>query len=372
MPIPFYGSLQVTVPSGLFVQATDGTNTVGQYWGAGTPEGSVTAPVGSLYQNRTDGSLWMKTSGAGNTGWSTIAGATNLAVTQSATNVIVTSDTGADATIPLADGTNAGVMSPSQFNKLGFVTITQAVDLDAMELDVADLTTLTGVASNAVNLGTFTGTTIADNVTIKSALQALETAVEALPTRKQTVVADITARDALASPLSGDLAYVVSAVGDATVASGGATYIYSGSAWVKVSEFESLDLAVNLSLSNIGIATIDVNSNLGTDVTLPQAVADSATGANDGTAGLLNSADKLKISRTNSFAQTIGDGAATAYTVTHSLGTLDVNVRVVRLSDGAISYPAVTITSTTAAVVTFGVAPAANTFRVLVTRTAAT
>jgi hypothetical protein len=370
MSIPFYGSLEVTVPSGVFIQATDGTNTVGQYYGAGTPEGVVAAPVGSLYQNRTNGSLWSKTSGTGNTGWSTIAGSTNLAVTQSATNVVVTSDTGTDATIPLADGTNAGVMSPSQFSKLGFITVTQSVDLDAMEQDVADLTTLTGVASNATNLGTFTGTTIADNVTVKTALQSLETALEAVPLRKQSVVADITARDALASPLSGDLAWVVSAIGDATVTSGAALYVYSGAAWVKVSEVESMDLAVNLSLSNIGTTTIDVNSNLGTDVTLPQAVADTATGANDGTAGLLNSADKLKVSRLNSFVQTIGDGTATAYTVTHNLGTLDVDLRVVRVSDGAVSFPAVTVTSTTTAVVTFGVAPAANTFRVLVTRTA--
>ena len=41
-------------------------------WGSGTPEGSVTAPVGSLYL-RTDGgtstTLYVKESGSGNTGW---------------------------------------------------------------------------------------------------------------------------------------------------------------------------------------------------------------------------------------------------------------------------------------------------------------
>ena len=41
-----------------------------------------------------------------------------------------------------------------------------------------DLITLSGVAANAVNLGTFTGVTIADNVTVKAALQALETDLE--------------------------------------------------------------------------------------------------------------------------------------------------------------------------------------------------
>jgi hypothetical protein len=41
-----------------------------------------------------------------------------------------------------------------------------------------ELTALTGVALNALNLGTFTGSTIADNQSIKQALQALETKAE--------------------------------------------------------------------------------------------------------------------------------------------------------------------------------------------------
>lgn len=41
-----------------------------------------------------------------------------------------------------------------------------------------NLITLSGVARDATNLGTFTGTTIADSQTIKAALQSLETAVE--------------------------------------------------------------------------------------------------------------------------------------------------------------------------------------------------
>lgn len=40
-----------------------------------------------------------------------VTATTNLAATLSATNVVVTSDTGADATIPAADATNAGVMT---------------------------------------------------------------------------------------------------------------------------------------------------------------------------------------------------------------------------------------------------------------------
>lgn len=45
-------------------------------------------------------------------------GSTNLAYTASPTNGIVTSDTGTDATLPLADSTNAGLLAPADFTKL--------------------------------------------------------------------------------------------------------------------------------------------------------------------------------------------------------------------------------------------------------------
>lgn len=45
-------------------------------------------------------------------------GATNLGYTASPTNGTVTSSTGTDATLTLADATNAGLMSPGDFTKL--------------------------------------------------------------------------------------------------------------------------------------------------------------------------------------------------------------------------------------------------------------
>jgi len=48
----------------------------------------------------------------------------------------------------------------------------------AKHTDIDDVITLTGIAENTTNLGTFTGGVIADNTTIKTALQSLETAVE--------------------------------------------------------------------------------------------------------------------------------------------------------------------------------------------------
>ena len=48
----------------------------------------------------------------------------------------------------------------------------------ANETHIDNAATLSGVAKDSTNLGTFSGSTIADNDSIKDALQALETAVE--------------------------------------------------------------------------------------------------------------------------------------------------------------------------------------------------
>ena len=50
--------------------------------------------------------------------------------------------------------------------------------ITANETHIDNMATLTGVAKDATALGTFSGTTIADDQTIKEALQALETSVE--------------------------------------------------------------------------------------------------------------------------------------------------------------------------------------------------
>lgn len=101
--------------------------------------------------------------------------ATNLGYTASPTNGTVTNDTGTDAILPLANGINAGLMSPAQSSKVDFITITQAVDLDDIETSQLDLVTLSGVSKNSIDLGVFSGSIISDNVDIKTALQELET-----------------------------------------------------------------------------------------------------------------------------------------------------------------------------------------------------
>lgn len=51
----------------------------------------------------------------------------------------------------------------------------------AASLHLDDIITLSGVAAESVHLGTFTGSTITDNQTIKAAFQLIETAFEGLP-----------------------------------------------------------------------------------------------------------------------------------------------------------------------------------------------
>lgn len=118
--------------------------------------------------------------------------ATDLSIDQTASTVIVQSSTGIDGTIPAASTTLAGVMTASD------------------KVRANSLITLSGVAAAATNLGTFTGTTIPNNSTIKEALQALETSLEDIP--------DVTA---------GNLTSSTSAI---TVANGAGAVLGSGTA----------------------------------------------------------------------------------------------------------------------------------------------
>ena len=58
------------------------------------------------------------------------------------------------------------------------IRVADFLDDIAKDGDVTALTTLTGVPAGSTNLGSFTGTTIADSASIKGALQQLETALE--------------------------------------------------------------------------------------------------------------------------------------------------------------------------------------------------
>lgn len=75
--------------------------------------------------------------------------------------------------IPIASAITASTATS------GLVGTDVQAQLDEIDSTVDKLNTLSGVAKDAINLGAFTGVTIPDDATNKSALQALETAVEA-------------------------------------------------------------------------------------------------------------------------------------------------------------------------------------------------
>ena len=77
-------------------------------------------------------------------GLDVIVGGANLSYTPSPTQGVVVSSTGDDATLPAANGTNAGLMLPSQVTKLSHVSVTQAVDLDAVKSASHAAVTLAG------------------------------------------------------------------------------------------------------------------------------------------------------------------------------------------------------------------------------------
>jgi len=76
-----------------------------------------------------------------------VTGGTDLSYTSSATQGVVVSSSGSDATIPASTGTNAGLMVPAQFDKLGNLTVTAATDLDAIRTASHAAVTLAGTTS---------------------------------------------------------------------------------------------------------------------------------------------------------------------------------------------------------------------------------
>lgn len=100
----------------------------------------------------------------------------DLSVSASSTKLASASviKTYVDARVATKDQASEISVSPA----IGGFTANVQATLQGHQDLIDDLVTLSGVSANAENLGTFTGTTIPDNRTVKQALQALETAHE--------------------------------------------------------------------------------------------------------------------------------------------------------------------------------------------------
>jgi hypothetical protein len=76
-----------------------------------------------------------------------VQGGTDLSYTPSAANGIVVSSTGTDATIPAATNTAAGLLTPAQFDKLQFISVTTGINLDTLQANSHAAVTTAGSAN---------------------------------------------------------------------------------------------------------------------------------------------------------------------------------------------------------------------------------
>ena len=128
-----------------------------------------------------------------------------------------------------------------------------------------------------------------------------------------------------------------------------------------------------------------VNFVLGTGAVVWTQFGTNAPASSATTAGLIRTATQAEVdagtvtnaavtpatlstyaARIKKYATTIGDGTATSYAVTHNLNSLDVQITVYRISDGAEVIVDRNRTSVNVATIVFAAAPAANTYRVVV------
>jgi hypothetical protein len=137
------GTLTVTDPTpetnkGYIVHVVGGTTTID----------GVGYTAGALVYRFYDGTDWTsKDYGAGG------GGATDLGYTASPTNGTVTSSTGTDAIIPLADGTNAGLLSPTEKSIISNLPLIIANGSVSSTLLVSGVVTLL----REENIGSFSG-----------------------------------------------------------------------------------------------------------------------------------------------------------------------------------------------------------------------
>ena len=103
------------------------------------------------------------------------AGTAQTTINNHISNTTNAHDASAISVVPSGNLTSTNVQAALQEIQTELNAATAIVD------DVTSLVTLSGVAVNATNLGTFTGTIIPDSSTTKGALQSLETFIQALP-----------------------------------------------------------------------------------------------------------------------------------------------------------------------------------------------
>src|SRR5690606_20048986 len=300
-------------------------------------------------------------------------GATNLGTSYSANNVVVTSDTGTNATINAADGSNAGVMTSAQFTKLnGVATGATANQTDAYLLNRTNHT------------GTQTASTISDFSTAADAriANAAGSTVASLvggkvPTSELPAIA-LTEVFVVASQV--DQLALEAQEGDVAVRTDlSRTYIHNGGTAGTMADWTELATptdavtsvngqtgAVTLGKADVGLGNVDNTSDADKPVSTAQATADNlrllktanlSDVANAATAftnikqaatttatGVVELATVTEAEArtdatravtpaglatfTRKYTGTIGNGSSTSIAVTHGLGSQFVTAQV--------------------------------------------
>ena len=332
---------------GVVLDINNGTTGVLVLWGTGNPEGITTAPPGSKFYS-TNGAEYRKTGGTyaaqTNTGWQVVAvgsGTTNLGYSASSTTGTVTSSTGSSAIIPAANGTDSGLLVPTDFLKLSNITVSSAVNLNT-------LATNSHAAATAGNAG--------------------------IAIAGQSIALQLSSTSGNQLALDGTGLYFQQTVSAMNTVMGN----YSGSA-PAAGIGNNGDYAIDITTGNVygpkaagvwpptPIGDFIVSSNLtGTPGASNYVVTNSngsgftLSAATQSLAGMLSAADKTKQDQTNSFTAMVGNGVSKSITVTHNLGTKKLQISLRETATDELVLATIKTPTTNTAVFEFSIAPASN------------
>jgi hypothetical protein len=229
-------------------------------------------------------------------------GGTDLAVSLTSSSVIVTSNTGSDATISVADATNAGVLSAADKIKLNALS---GINTGDQDLSGKQAVLISGTNIKSINGNSLLGSgdlTIGGGGGATNIAQGVNTTTTVLITSDTGGDATLVGANSTAAGImiSADKikldAITGTNTGDQTLGSLGAQAVLVSGTNIKTVNGNSLlgsgDISISGGATNISqgtntSTTVVVLSDSGTDATL--------VGANSTAAGIMLSADKVKL-----------------------------------------------------------------------------
>jgi hypothetical protein len=310
------------------------------------------SPVeGQIYYNTTDDTVYVWANAAWlDMGVQGGTGATNLDSTEAPTTVTITSDTGTDAVIPAADGTNAGIMTSAMQVKLAGIE-TAADVTDAANVAAAGAVMESDTTTAAMSFVVDEDDMVSNSATKVPTQQSVKAYADAAAAAAAAAVVD-------AAPGTLDtLNELAAALGDdANFATTTTTAL--GEKLVKTANLSDVANAAT-AFGNIKQAASDTATGVVELATVAEAQAKTDT------TRALTAASVADFAR--KYTATIGNGSLTSIGVTHGLGSQYVTAQVFDATSGAQVECDVTLTNSTTTTFGFAVAPTSNQYRVVIT-----